>query len=175
MILILNGSPNASGYTGKLIKKIVTGIDEKFVILNAYDLKVLPCNDCKYCDDNEGCSQHDDMSRIYDLLESSDKLIVASPLYFASISSKLLDVITRFQTYYSKKFRRKEEVLKISKSTLICTAGGDWETMFNGPLETMKIINMLFSVKESNNLLVRNTDTVDSLITEVTEYIEFLK
>ncbi|XMB85509.1 flavodoxin family protein [Mycoplasmatota bacterium WC44] len=174
MILILNGSPNKSGQTIQLINTLVSNLDEEYIIINAYELDIIPCTDCKYCDKLDGCSKKDDMDEVYDLLKSSNKLIIASPLYFATISSKLLDIITRFQTYFAKKFVRKGEVLKIEKSLLICTAGGEWPTMFNGPIETMKVLNMLFSIDESKNLLVRNTDNIDSLETDVTEYTEFM-
>ncbi|XMB66751.1 flavodoxin family protein [Mycoplasmatota bacterium zrk1] len=175
MILILNGSPNKNGHTMKTVKKIIKGIDEEHIIINSYAENIKACIDCKYCDNLDGCSINDNMIQIYDLIDSADKIIIASPLYFASLSSSTLDIISRFQTFFTKKFIRKEDVKKLDKSLLVCTAGGDWPTMFNGPIETMKIVNMLFSIGDSMNLLIKNTDKINSQEIDVTKYIKFLK
>lgn len=156
MILVLNGSPNKDGYTTKEVKKRYSNYKE----IRAYDYDVKPCDDCKYCNYQTGC-KWPDMEELYDLLSSCDELIIASPLYFGALSSELLKVITRFQTYFAQKYTRDMPLFKIQKSTLLVTAGGKYPDMFDGPIATMKVLNMLFGVEEYNEILINDTDNME--------------
>jgi multimeric flavodoxin WrbA len=61
------------------------------------DLKVLPCQACGP-DPTGGrgyCIYHDDMDRVYALLERATGVLVASPIYFTGVSAQLKLVIDR--------------------------------------------------------------------------------
>lgn len=153
MIVVLNGSPNREGFTTKVINEHFKDYTE-FV---AYEFDVKPCDDCKYCNYQTGCKWND-MEVLFDALQSCEHLVIASPLYFGALSSELLRVITRFQTFFSQKYHRELPLFTIPKTTLIVTAGGDYPNMFEGVRATMKVLNMLFSVEEYNEILINNTD-----------------
>ncbi len=154
MILVLNGSPNKDGYTTKVIKE---QIKEEYIEIRAYDEVIKPCDDCKYCKYQTGC-KWDDMDHIYELLSKCDKLVIASPLYFGALSSELLGIITRFQTYFSQKYYRELDLFTIDESLLIITAGGSYPDMFDGPRATMRLLNALFGVKKTEEVLIKSTD-----------------
>ena len=153
MILVLNGSPNKDGFT----KKVIDNHFKDYKEIRAYEFDVKPCDDCKYCNYQTGCKWND-IEELYDLLQQCDHLVIASPLYFGALSSELLRVITRFQTFFSQKYHRELPLFTIPKSTLIVTAGGDYPNMFDGAVSTMKVLNMLFGVKEYNEILIKGTD-----------------
>ena len=154
MTVVINGSPNKDGFTKKIIESTVK---EDYIDINAYLETIKACDDCKYCNTLPGC-KWDDMDYIYDLLSKCDKLVIASPLYFGALSSKLHNIITRFQTFYSQKYYRKVDMFQIKESVLIVTAGGEYPDMFNGPIATMKILNMLFRVEKYTEVFKSNTD-----------------
>lgn len=51
------------------------------------------CNACRY---GKPCVQKDDMQNIYPLIEQSDTIVLASPLYYWTISAQLKAFIERF-------------------------------------------------------------------------------
>lgn len=96
------------------------------MIVNAYDDKIAPCIDCRYCWQNSGCCVEDDMQKIYSYIQECDNILVASPIYFSELTGKLLDVGSRLQTYFCARFFRKEiPIRKSKKGAIIVVGGGD--------------------------------------------------
>ncbi len=157
MILVLNGSPNKNGFTKEAIEEFVTG---EYIEIRAYELDTKPCDDCKYCTKKAGC-KYKDMDEIYRLIEECDEIVIASPLYFGTLSSEMMRVITRFQTYFSQKYTRKEKMFKIDRSKLIVTAGGSYPNMFDGVKSVMRLLNMLFCISDYEEILIDNTDQLE--------------
>ena len=124
--LILNGSPRIKGDTSSLINKITEKIAGEYRIVDAYRCKISPCLDCRYCWKNSGCAINDEMQEIYKYIQECDNILIASPLYFSELTGKLLDVASRFQTYFCARFFRKEEpITKSKKGAVILVGGGD--------------------------------------------------
>lgn len=66
------------------------------------------------------------MTKIYDYIADCDNVIIASPIYFSQPTGKLLDVCSRFQTYFaSKYFRNESPSIKPKKGAVILVGGGD--------------------------------------------------
>lgn len=124
--LIINGSPRKNGETVSLINKLTEQLSGEYKILNAYYTSISPCIDCRYCWSNDGCSINDEMVEIYDYIEDCDNVVIASPIYFSQPTGKLLDVCSRFQTYFATKhFRNKVPLTKSKKGAVILVGGGD--------------------------------------------------
>lgn len=179
MILVIYGSPNNNGNTAKVLDKILEHVNEEVNFINAYKDKIKPCIDCKYCEYKMGCSIKDKMTEIYELIQRTDTLIIASPLYFATFSGELVNLISRFQTYFSGKYVRKEFPPKIKKGILLVTAGGKWSSMFVGVKETFNILEKLFTFEETKELLIPSCDNIKPLENEmvtnkINEIIEFI-
>lgn len=158
MILVLTGSPNKFGNTKSIVHELLKEVQEEIVYFDAYETKISSCTDCKFCSYKSGCKCNDEMSSIYRLLERTDTLIIASPLYFATLSGELINLLSRFQTYFAGKYIRKDKNPKIKKSLFIVTAGGYWDSMFTGVEETFGIIKLLFNIKETRELFIPNCD-----------------
>ncbi|MDF2700510.1 MAG: NADPH-dependent reductase [Haloplasmataceae bacterium] len=166
MILVLTGSPNISGNTNTVINDLLKDVKDEVVIIDAYFDPLKACTDCKFCSYKSGCSIKDKMFNIYQLIEKTDTLIIASPLHFATFSAELISLMSRFQTYYYAKYVRKQTNPKIKKAILIVTAGGYWSSMFVGVKETFNVLKHLFSIDETKTLLIPNCDTVPPLISD---------
>ena len=124
--LILNGSPRKNGDTVSLINKLTEQLNGEYKIVDAYYSDISACVDCRYCWDNNGCSVNDEMTEIYDYIENCDNVVFASPVYFSQPTGKLLDVCSRFQTYFAAKhFRRETPSVKPKKGAVILVGGGD--------------------------------------------------
>lgn len=120
--LILNGSPRKNGETAALLKKM--NLSGEVTVVDAFSAKVSPCLDCRYCRTHPGCSIRDGMQAIYQEIEESDAVILASPVWFGTLPGPLLTLVSRVQTYFSARFFRKEPSLGEKKGAVILTAGG---------------------------------------------------
>ena len=124
--LILNGSPRKNGDTVSLINKLIEQLNGEYKIVNAYYSDISACVDCRYCWNNDGCSINDEMTEVYDYIADCDNVVIASPIYFSQPTGKLLDICSRFQTYFAAKhFRKQAPFIKQKKGVVILVGGGD--------------------------------------------------
>ena len=97
-ILVVVGSGNINGNTDMLAKSFINGATKaghrvKKVILNRH---IQGCQGCGACQKNgHKCVIQDKMQNIYNFFESADTIVLASPLYFWSISARLKSFIDR--------------------------------------------------------------------------------
>lgn len=92
-ILVAVGSPRKNGNTALLVKKAVEGIESAggvSEILNLHELNIKPCTACDWCRDNRGkfCVLNDDMKDIYPKLLEAYGLIIATPIYWFTVSAQ---------------------------------------------------------------------------------------
>lgn len=124
--LILNGSPRKNGDTVSLINKLIEQLNGEYKIVDTYYSDISACVDCRYCWNNDGCSINDEMTEIYEYIVDCDNVVIASPIYFSQPTGKLLDVCSRFQTYFAAKyFRNQSHSIKPKKGAVILVGGGD--------------------------------------------------
>ena len=93
--LIFNGSPRKNGDTVSHIKEFVRNVEGEVKLVNAYSCDIKPCVDCRFCWEQEGCCQKDEMQEIYDYINECDTIVIASPIYFAELSGQLLAILSR--------------------------------------------------------------------------------
>lgn len=99
-IVILNGSPRPNGNTSALTAAFARGAKEAGNKVTEFQLSAMKINGCVGCwrggkDLEHPCSQRDDMDKIYPLYEEADVVVLASPLYFWSISGFLKNAFDR--------------------------------------------------------------------------------
>ena len=84
--------------------------DEDDVLVSLDELNIKNCLGCNACQENDNkCVLKDDMNKIYDLIEKSDKIIIMSPIYMNFITGILKNVIDRFNPYCaSEKLKSKK-------------------------------------------------------------------
>ena len=102
--LILIGSPRKKGSTAILAAEaerglMEKGIETKTVFLN--DLKIKGCQGCYWCKKNDvaDCAVKDEMQVIHRLMQESDGLIIASPIYFAGVTAQTKAWLDRLFPY----------------------------------------------------------------------------
>lgn len=93
-VLILNGSPRLNGNTHALIEEFIKGAKESGNEVEKFDLITMKIHGCLGCckggkDVNSPCVQKDDMDKIYPKYKDCDILVLATPMYYWSISGEL--------------------------------------------------------------------------------------
>ena len=137
--LIFYGSPRKQGDTAALLGVLTAGLEGEYRIVDCYRADISPCIDCRHCRGEKRCVLADGMQEIYPYLEECDNAVIASPIYYAELTGKLLDVASRFQLYYSARFFRGEETgIKPKKGGVILVGGGDGDP--KRPYATARIL-----------------------------------
>ena len=92
-VLVLLGSPRKKGNSAILAESIAKGamsVGAHVETLFIHGMKIAPCNSCYACQkpNSKGCSINDDMQIIYKKLLASDAWIIASPVYWFTMSAQ---------------------------------------------------------------------------------------
>lgn len=99
-IVILNGSPRRNGNTSALVRAFTEGAESAGNTVTEFFLSSMDIHGCKGCFGGHSgrehpCVQRDDMDQIYPAVKASDTVILASPLYYWSMSGQLWTAINR--------------------------------------------------------------------------------
>jgi len=128
-IVAFCGSPRKNGNTEILLKEAVRGIEDSgntvvTIYLNNIDIK--PCQDCGGCNETGQCIVNDDMGQIYDAIRNADRIILASPIFFFSLSAQAKAMIDRCQSFWCEKYLLKKpiEAGKLGRKGLLIMVGG---------------------------------------------------
>jgi len=106
-LLALFASPHEKGHTAALLTSFLAPFrrreDWEIHVVDIYALRAKPCTDCGYCRKAEGCAFRD-LDGLDGLLQQSDALVIASPVYNFSFPAPMKAVLDRTQRYFSARF-----------------------------------------------------------------------
>jgi multimeric flavodoxin WrbA len=106
-IVAIYGSPRRKGNTATLLKEAVRGARESGAAVEEVvlrDLKISPCLEIYGCKQAGECAIKDDFQKVRDLILNARGLILASPIFFYSVSSHTKILMDRFQSLWVKKY-----------------------------------------------------------------------
>jgi len=121
-ILVLLGSPRKKGNSTTLANQIVAGAESagatvEKIFLHGKDIS--PCQACYACQqpDSKGCAIDDEMQPIYGKLIAADGWVIASPVYWFSMSAQtklFLDRCFALPAYKKDAFTGKRIAIAMS-------------------------------------------------------------
>ena len=119
-IVILNGSPRRKGNTAAMVAAYKEGAELAGHTVTVFDvcrMHVAGCLACEHCHKREKrvCVQKDDMQQIYPALDMADMIVLASPVYYHSLSAQLQCAIHRI---YALGYPRR-----LKKAALLLSSG----------------------------------------------------
>ena len=99
-IVILNGSPRKTGNTSELIKAFTEGAEAAGHEVVCFHLDSMDIHGCKGCFGGRGkedhpCVQRDGMDKIYPAVKEANVIVLASPLYYWTLSGQLRTAVDR--------------------------------------------------------------------------------
>lgn len=97
-VLAICGSPRKNGNTEYFTKVVLSklekeGIETEFISLIGKDIS--ECTGCYYCVKNHKCCIADDFQDVFEKMINADAIVLASPVYHASITAKLKCLLDR--------------------------------------------------------------------------------
>ncbi len=110
-IIAFNGSPRPEGNTEILLNETLKPLREeghevRVFTLNSMDFK--PCQDCGGCVTTGICIHDDAMTEIYAAIREADRIILASPIFFYSLSAQTKAMVDRCQAFWCEKYLLKK-------------------------------------------------------------------
>ncbi len=128
-VLGILGSPRRGGNTEILLDEVLSGArsqgaETEKLILN--ELRIAPCQGCAKCLDDGECAILDDMALVYPKLAAADCLVLASPIYFSSLTAQTKIMVDRCQCLWAAKYLLGRPAIKGERRGLfISIASGD--------------------------------------------------
>ncbi|MCX5776249.1 MAG: flavodoxin family protein [Candidatus Firestonebacteria bacterium] len=157
LILGINGSPRKGGNTDILLERALTGAKAagaETQRINLGELRFSPCLSCENARKDGVCKINDDMQKVSIAIAKADGIIIASPVYFGSVSAQIKMMIDRFQCYWAAIFMHK--TLKnppARPGAFICVAANSKKEFFENSKEVVKNLFFTLNVKYSKELL----------------------
>ena len=136
-IVVLTGSPRRGGSTDRLTAAFIEGAEsagKKVMSFHVADMNIAGCLGCNYCFGTKGvCVLIDDMRTVLEAIKQADALVLASPIYYFSVSAQLKLAVDRTYALISVG-------APVKKAALLVTCGDGSVKAAEGAVVTYKAI-----------------------------------
>jgi len=143
-ILVLLGSPRREGNSAILAGEIVKGAEAEGASVESLfvqDMNIEACRSCYACQqkDSKGCAVDDDMQQIYPKLIEADAWVIATPVYWFTMSAQTklwMDRCFALHTYGERPFDKK---------IAVALAYGDTDAFNSGCVNALRTFQDCFN------------------------------
>lgn len=97
-VLMISSSPRKGGNSEVLCERFAKGASEAghtVELISLREKNIAPCRACYACMEKHGCVIGDDMKEVFQKLLAADVIVLASPVYFYSVSAQMKAMIDR--------------------------------------------------------------------------------
>jgi multimeric flavodoxin WrbA len=148
-VLVLLGSPRRKGNSAMLAEQIAKGAKSgkaKVETIYLHGKNIAHCKACMSCQKkgSQGCSIQDDMQEIYPRLIEVDAWVIASPVYWFTMSAQtktFMDRCFALPAYHKDPFR--------SKRIAIAMTYGDEDPFTSGCVNALRTFQDAYGYTES--------------------------
>jgi multimeric flavodoxin WrbA len=170
-VVVLLGSPRKKGNSTALAKQIIHGAESsgamvEKVYLNGLNIK--PCQGCYSCrkPNSRGCVVDDDMQTVYPKVQTADRWVIASPVYWFSMSAQTKLFMDRCFAMFKE---TAQENYLLNKRIAIAMSYGDTDAFNSGCVNALRsfqdayryaganIIGMVYGSAEEPGEITSNT------------------
>ena len=172
--LIFLGSPRKNGNSAHLLQQIIQGIEQtggEWELIRLPELDIHACIACGSCEKTGECVFKDDMQPLYKKIGRADRIIIASPIYFYSVTAQTKVFIDRCQTLWSRKYILKQAISthKDRRGYLVSVAASKGDRVFEGAQLTVRYAFDAMDCSYAGDLLVRGLDKRDAIADHAAE------
>ena len=139
-VVVLLGSPRKKGNSTALAHQITQSAESngamvETVYLNG--LKIKPCQGCYSCQkpDSSGCVIDDDMQTVYPKLQTANTWVIASPVYWFSMSAQTKLFMDRCFAMFNEKTKKNH---LLNKQIAIAMSYGDTDVFNSGCVNALR-------------------------------------
>jgi multimeric flavodoxin WrbA len=170
-IIAIYGSPRRKGNTATLLDHAVRGAEdagtqvEKIVLR---DCKMSPCLEIYGCKKTGRCVIKDDFQDVMDKLLSCKGIMLASPIFFYSVSAHTKILMDRCQSLWVKKYWVDQipyRKTNLNRKGLFISAGATkGKKLFDGTLLTVRYFFEVLDIDLWKSLLYRQLDLENDVL-----------
>jgi len=177
-IIALYGSPRRKGNTASLLDKAVLGAQDQGASVESVflrDLEISPCLEIYTCTETGECAIQDDYQALQNKILAARGIMLASPIFFYTVSTHTKAFMDRCQCLWVKKYWidgipfGKGEVRR--RGLFISAGASHGKKLFDGVLLTIKYFFDVFDADVWEKLLYRGLDQSDD-VEKHPEYLE---
>jgi multimeric flavodoxin WrbA len=135
-VMVIKSSPRVRGNSSLLAEKAAEGAKDAGALVETFslqDLDIRPCDACDICQETGVCVLKDDMQELYPKLRSAHAILLASPVYWFTLSAQAKLFIDRWYALESS----QGSALRGKKFGLILTYG-DTDPYTSGAINAIR-------------------------------------
>jgi multimeric flavodoxin WrbA len=160
-VLGIMGSPRIKGNSDLLLDEALKGAqsqqaETEKIIVDKFNLTA--CREYYACLKDGKCVIKDDMDAIYQKILDTDAIIVATPIFFYTVSAQLMLLISRCQAIWARKYVLKDLDIPVRKGAFIAVGATKGQKLFDGPKLTMHYFFEAINAEYTEELLIRGVD-----------------
>jgi multimeric flavodoxin WrbA len=165
-LVAIYGSPRRKGNTAALLGRAAAGARDAGAEVQEFvlrDLKISPCLEIYKCKSDDGrCAIRDDFETVRDAILAADGLMIASPIFFYTVSAHTKALMDRCQSLWVKKYwidGTPHNAWDAKRLGLFISVGATrGKKLFDGALLTMKYFMDTLDMELWRSLLYRELD-----------------
>ncbi|MFP4391405.1 MAG: flavodoxin family protein [Desulfohalobiaceae bacterium] len=170
-LVAVYGSPRRRGNTSTLLGQAVQGVREQGLTVQEFFLqeqKISPCLELYHCQKKGECSIKDDFQSLRDEILQARGLILASPIFFYSVTAQTKAFMDRFQSLWVKKYLLDQVEFgqwEAKRLGLFISAGATkGKRLFEGTLLSVKYFFDVLDMQLWDTLLYRGLDREEDIL-----------
>jgi NAD(P)H-dependent FMN reductase len=161
-ILAIWGSPRRGGNTEILLNAFLDGAAQGGAAVERValrELKISPCQEIYHCFKDGTCPIKDDMLPLYDKLVAADVVVLATPIFFYSVTAQAKAFIDRTQALWARRYRLHQDFPGPERQgILLATAATSGKLLFVGARLVAKYFFDAINVSYAAEICVRGVD-----------------
>ena len=165
-IAAVYGSPRRQGNTSTLLRRAVSGARDagaRVTEIVLRDLKMSPCLEIYGCKDAGRCVINDDFGKVETLLQRIDGMMLASPIFFYTVSAHTKILMDRCNSQWVKKYWIEKKPFGQKsyprKGLFISVGSTNGKRLFEGALLTVSYFMDALDMDLWKSLLFRGIET----------------
>ncbi|MEJ5347754.1 MAG: flavodoxin family protein [Desulfosoma sp.] len=170
-IVALYGSPRKSGNTSTLLSHAVEGAREAGAVVDCFylrDLNISPCLELYGCKTSGRCVINDDFQKVADAIVASRGIMLASPVFFYTVSAHTKIFMDRCQSLWVKRYWIDEIPFGSKdyprRGFFIAAGATRGKKLFDGVLLTARYFFDALGADLWDSLLVRGVDAEGDIL-----------
>ncbi|SDM61635.1 flavodoxin family protein [Acetanaerobacterium elongatum] len=164
-ILVLTGSPRRGGNSDLMANAFIKGAEAAGHNVTKFEAAFKKLSGCRACDTcwskGTACSIQDDFTKLAELYETSDVLVISTPLYWYSFPAQLKMCLDRMYAYYMPDCKRP---LKIKECALMVCAGTEAAKDFDGIIKSYQACAEFIGWKDLGIIKVPNVNAKGDIL-----------
>jgi multimeric flavodoxin WrbA len=164
-IVAIYGSPRRNGNTSMLLRSAVSAARDEGAVVEEFvlrDLRISPCLEIYACKEKGECAIQDDFQRVARSMLNAQGIMLASPIFFYTVSAHTKAFMDRCQSLWVKRYwidRIPFGIRHYAKKGLFVSVGATTgKRLFDGTLLTVRYFFDAVDTELWGTLLYRELD-----------------